>query len=198
MIFISQVGTSANQQDISIQIASSHESGIMYPVPTGAIGFVSLFITARKRSLRRLCFYKCLSFCPRGVCFSACWDTTPPPSRHRAPLPPPTSRHHPPGPGTPRPGMPPGAGTPWDQAPAQSSACWEIRSTRGRYASYWNAILFTFKSMQKPMLRSYLHMPLAAHTRTNELHQWRIQDFPGEGTNSKGAHEKLLFGQFFP
>ena len=24
------------------------------------------FITARKRSLRRLCFYTCLSFCPRG------------------------------------------------------------------------------------------------------------------------------------
>ena len=24
------------------------------------------FITARKRSLRRLCFYRCLSFCPRG------------------------------------------------------------------------------------------------------------------------------------
>ena len=25
-------------------------------------------ITARKRSLRRLCFYTCLSFCPRGGC----------------------------------------------------------------------------------------------------------------------------------
>ena len=28
--------------------------------------FLHLFITARKRSLRRLCFYRCLSFCPRG------------------------------------------------------------------------------------------------------------------------------------
>ena len=25
-----------------------------------------VFITARKRSLRRLCFYRCLSFCPQG------------------------------------------------------------------------------------------------------------------------------------
>ena len=25
-------------------------------------------------------------------------------------------------------------------------ACWEIRSTRGRYASYWNAILLTSKT----------------------------------------------------
>ena len=28
--------------------------------------------------------------------------------------------------------------------------------------------------------------------------QWRIQDFPQAGANSKGGHEKLLFGQFFP
>ena len=31
----------------------------------------------------------------------------------------------------------PGQGT-----PPPSSVCWEIRSTSGRYASYWNAILF--------------------------------------------------------
>ena len=29
------------------------------------------FITARKRSLRRLCFYRCLSFCPQGGCMVA-------------------------------------------------------------------------------------------------------------------------------
>ena len=40
------------------------------------------------------------------------------------------------GPGTPR------SRNPLDQAPPQSSACWEIRSTSGQYASYWNAILF--------------------------------------------------------
>ena len=43
----------------------------------------------------------------------------PPGSRH-----PPGTRH------------PPGADTP------RCRACWEIRSSRGRYASYWNAILF--------------------------------------------------------
>ena len=46
---------------------------------------------------------------------------------------------------TPRPGTP----SPWtrytpqDQVPPpRGTACWEIRSTSGRYASYWNAILF--------------------------------------------------------
>ena len=29
--------------------------------------------------------------------------------------------------------------------PPQRSACWEIRATSGRYASYWNAILFNFR-----------------------------------------------------
>ena len=63
-----------------------------------------------------------------GVCPIACWDTPPPPWDQRcAPYPPGTI----------------GADTP------QCSACWEIRATSGRYASYWNAILFlgTFVEM---------------------------------------------------
>ena len=52
------------------------------------------------------------------------WDHAPPPQDH-APLPPGTM--HPPGPCT----------------PSRRRACREIRSTRGRYASYWNAILFS-------------------------------------------------------
>ena len=36
------------------------------------------------------------------------------------------------------PGTPPGPGT----SPRSSRAYWEIRSTSGRYASYWNAILY--------------------------------------------------------
>ena len=37
----------------------------------------------------------------------------------------------------------PQAGTPPGQVhPPGSSACWEIRATSGRYASYWNAFLF--------------------------------------------------------
>ena len=58
-------------------------------------------------------------------------DQAPPRTRH-TPL---RTRHTPPGPGTLRPGTPP-----------QCRACWEIRSTRGRYASYWNAILFLMNS----------------------------------------------------
>ena len=47
-----------------------------------------------------------------GVCLSACWDTTP---QDQAP--------------------------PWSRHTPLHSACWEIRSTSGWYASYWNAIL---------------------------------------------------------
>ena len=35
----------------------------------------------------------------------------------------------------------PPAGTPPWQVHPHSSACWEIRATSGRYASYWNAFL---------------------------------------------------------
>ena len=65
---------------------------------------------------------------------------------------PPPDQVHPPGPGTlpPGPGTPPTRYTPPDQVPPRDQVhppprgrtCWEIRSTRGRYASYWNAILF--------------------------------------------------------
>ena len=79
---------------------------------------------------------------------------------------PPPEQVHPPGPGTPLgPGTPSESGThppgpdtppgtrytatppqtrhtPWDQVHPQTSACWEIRATSGRYASYWNAFLF--------------------------------------------------------
>ena len=81
----------------------------------------------------------------RGVCLSACWDTTPlnqappgadtPQSRHPHEAPhPPGSRHTPLR----------GAGTnppPPEQTLPLHCACWEIRPTSGRYASYWNAIL---------------------------------------------------------
>ena len=90
-----------------------------------------------------------------------------PQSRHPLGTDIPQSRH-PPGPDTPRPGTPqsrcppeqtpphrtrhspdqvppeqtpPIADTPPGADTPRSSACWEIRSTSGRYASYWNAIL---------------------------------------------------------
>ena len=70
--------------------------------------------------------------------------------------PPPRPGRHPPWnqAGTPpRPGTPLGPGTPWTRQALRprpgrhpsprSRACWEIRSTSGRYASYWNAILLS-------------------------------------------------------
>ena len=95
--------------------------------------------TARKRSSRRLCFYTCLSV-HRGR--GSTWTGTP------------RTRYTPPGPGTnPLPDQvltPPDQVhplwtryTPLDQVPPQSSACWEIRATSGRYASYWNAFLLS-------------------------------------------------------
>ena len=65
----------------------------------------------------------------RGVCLSACWDTTPWDQV------PPRTRH------------PPGPGTPQDQAPLPRTrhppeADSNIWSMSDRYASYWNAFLF--------------------------------------------------------
>ena len=68
---------------------------------------------------------------------------------HPRPGTPPRTRYTPPGLGTPPmgPGTPPslpGPGTPpGTRYTPRHRACWEIRSTRGRYASYRNAILFS-------------------------------------------------------
>ena len=82
----------------------------------------------------------------------------PPRSRHPPKQAPPRTRcrhptqagtprsRHPPGAGPPlRNRHPPGAGTPsWSRhhPPPPCSACWEIRATSRRYASFWNPILF--------------------------------------------------------
>ena len=115
-----------------------------------------LLVTARKRSLGQGNIFRsvCQEFCPQGVSASTHPGIPLGPGRH-PPHPlgtrhPPTSRHpHGPGQaGTPQTRQAPPqdqAGTPsLDQAgtPPPSRACWEIRSTSGRYASYWNAILF--------------------------------------------------------
>ena len=91
---------------------------------------MAIVITARKRSLGQGNIFRsvCQEFCPRGgVCLSACWDTTHPSPQH----------------------------PPWYQAPPPSRACWEIRSTSGRYASYWNAILLVYVINQSPFSRQY-------------------------------------------
>ena len=84
-----------------------------------------------------------------GVCLSACWDNPPPPGRDtpleqtppRANIPPPEQtspkQTHPPS------KHPPEQTPPWSrQPPPPRRACWEIRSTRGWYASYWNAFCY--------------------------------------------------------
>ena len=88
-------------------------------------------ITACKRSLRRLCFYTCLSVCtppPAGTLPGTRY--TPSGTRYNPP-----DQVHLPGQVHPRNQVPhPGPGTPL-------GACQEIRATSGRYASYWNAFL---------------------------------------------------------
>ena len=85
-----------------------------------------VMFTARKRSLRRLCFYTCMSVILfTGGCLPQCMlgytpeEQTPP----RADIP--RSRNPSPG-----------------QTPLLPSACWEIWTTNRRCASYWNGYLF--------------------------------------------------------
>ena len=95
--------------------------------------------TARKRSLRRLCFHRCLSV------HIACWDTPSwadnilgrhtPPGRH----PPPRADTHTPDRQT----------RPRQTHPRQTPPCTvhaEIWSTSGQYISHWNAFLFDLHS----------------------------------------------------
>ena len=97
----------------------------------------SMFITARNEVGARLYFHRRVWFCSQGGSASVHAGIPPPPGPGTPPLdqaPPLWTRHpldlaH----------------TPPDQAPPRSRAYWEIRSTSGRYASYWNAILVTTK-----------------------------------------------------
>ena len=75
-----------------------------------------------------------------GVCLSTCWDI---PSREQTP-----PSRHPPG-QTPQSRHPPRTRTPPGPDPRHThppEADYSIRSTSGRYASYWNAFLFLFKT----------------------------------------------------
>ena len=73
----------------------------------------------------------CLSTGGEGVCLSACWDAIPPPAWRAPP-----GWRTPPGWKT----APPGWRTPPDEEPPPEADS-SIRSTSGRYASYWNAFL---------------------------------------------------------
>ena len=85
----------------------------------------SCIFTARKRSLRRLCFYRCLSVHRGGSCLSACWET--PPARE-TPLPRrPPCQWDPPARETPLPMRPPCQGDPPGPDPRG-----KLRGTRSR------------------------------------------------------------------
>ena len=91
------------------------------------ISMISI-VTALKRSLRRLCFHRCLSVHRRSVYPTACWDTPTPRDQRQTPLG--TRGRHLLG------RNPPQADTPH----AVHAGIW---STSGRYASHWNAFLFS-------------------------------------------------------
>ena len=83
---------------------------------------------ARKRSLGQCNIFApvCHSVHRGGICLGACWET--PPGGDPSEEAPPRRR-------------PPRGGTPLRYPSPRHRACWEIQSTCGRYASYWNAIL---------------------------------------------------------
>ena len=94
-------------------------------------------ITARKRSLRRLCFYTCLSVHSEGVPGQVPpWAGTPPWQV-------PPGQVHPPWAGTP-PGHgqvhPPGQLHPWAGTPPCHSACWDMVN-KWAVRIHWNAFL---------------------------------------------------------
>ena len=91
-------------------------------------------VTVRKRSLRRLCFYTCLSFCSQGGSASVHAGIPPP---H---LPPPGTRHPPDQ-------TPPEQTPPWDQTAPPSGS--RDGYCCGRYASYWNAFLLNCNYLDK-------------------------------------------------
>ena len=111
------------------------------------------FITARKRNLGQgNIFTPFCHFVHREVGLPQCMMGYHPQTRCPRTRPPrhPLRPGTPPGPGTPlyQAHIPwtrhtsPGPGTPPRTRHPTPKACWEIRSTRGQYASYWNAIVF--------------------------------------------------------
>ena len=84
-----------------------------------------LFLPSATEVAERLCFHKCLSFCPRGL-----GGVHPPPRQTRPPL----------WVDTPRPGRPPQPGR-HPLARQTLPPPWADCHCSGRYASYWNALL---------------------------------------------------------
>ena len=172
---------------------------------THPIGMLSCLVTACKRSFRQGNIFSsvCQEFCSQGG-LPQCMlgyhllEQTPPgadtPQDQASPGPgtDPGRRHpsrirHPLGPGT----------TPRSSQPPRN-ACWEIRSTSRRYASYWNVILFIKESSQifiagKPYEPNDFHVVM--ETSISVTVQWKAGFAAGYGPQTfrleyKNATEK--------
>ena len=132
----------------------------------------------------------CLSTGGEGVCLSACWDAIPPWIRWP---PPGTGRHPPPGPGRPprpvrhppRSGSPPGT----RQTPPREADS-SIRSTSGRYASYWNAFLFTRYPLVLQFPFCYMHNVSLCICRFTVATERYV------GRTCRTRHEHLFFSKW--
>ena len=119
------------------------------------------FITARKRSLGQGNIFSsvCQEFCSQegGSASVHAWIPPPPRSRH------PRTRHTS-GADTPLGAAthPLRADTPQSRHPLRS-ACWEIRSTSGRYASYWNAILYIIMNLSGHIFPPFEYIGLSIY-----------------------------------
>ena len=103
--------------------------------------------TARNEVGARLCFHTCLWFCSRGEGLPQCMlGYTPPPPGTRG-------THHPPTRGRP---------------PCAVHA--GIRSTSGRYGSYWNAILLEICDPTSEHQPEFLHTPFPGDSQCGKWH----------------------------
>ena len=137
-----------NEIQIQLNITFEHHMMLMYS--NASLVTRHYFIITHKQSLQRLCFYTCLSvilFTGESASVHAGIHT---PQEQTSPTgaDPRKSKH------------PPGADTPLQADIPQSSACWEIRATSRRYASYWNAYLSSnaFNIIRKLLAESTLSL----------------------------------------
>ena len=127
----------------------------------------------------------CYSVHGGGVWLSACWDTPPPPGADTPGSKHPPWEQTPPRADTPhRSRHPPGADTPREQTPLDQvyhpgsgippppEADSGIRSTSGRYTSYWNAFLLWYISHQVIVVWECTTLP--GHGDLNSVIQFKL------------------------
>ena len=110
-------------------------------------------ITGRNEVVAKVIFLQ-VSVCPQGggegVCLSTCWDAIPPPPRWRT---------------TP----------PRDGEPPPREADSSIRSTSGRYASYWNAYLFKMGSFKLTREMEVIWWDRLPTNHETDKWKWRVK-----------------------